>query len=547
MATQVLIVGGGPVGITLALDLALRGVPSTVIERRVAGERPSVKCNHVSSRTMETFRRLGLAKDIRAAGLPDDYPNDIVFRTSFCGPEMGRIHIPGRATRFTDKSGADGWWPTPEPPHRVNQIYLEPIIFHKAQSKPLIEILNEWEVIESGQTDDQAFVVIRDLHTGEERRLTAPYLVGCDGGASGVRKAMGSKLHGDAVIQRVQSSHIRAPDLLGKIKGKPAWFNYSYNSDRPGSVVAIDGIEEWLVHCYLLPHEEEFDSVDRDSQIRRILGVGPDFEYELIANEDWIGRRLVADHFRDRRIFIAGDAAHLWVPYAGYGMNAGIADAIGLSWLLAAHLNGWAPASILDGYVAERQPITDQVSRFAMSHAAKAIKERNSMPPNIEDDTPAAAELRAEIGRKACELNVQQYACAGLNYGYYYDDSPLIVSDGETPPAYSMYDYTPSTVPGCRLPHFWLDDGRSLYDAIGPEYTLLRMDQKVDVADFVDAARELDCPLAVLDVAQSDVPDAYRHALVIVRPDRHVAWRGNAGSGDAASVLATLTGRAPAA
>ncbi len=543
MESQVLIVGGGPVGLTLALDLAYRGIASTVIERRPAGERPSVKCNHVSSRTMETFRRLGFAQEVRAAGLPDDFPNDVVFRTSFCGLEMGRIPIPGRASRFTDKSGPDGWWPTPEPPHRVNQVYLEPILFHRAKSNAMIEILNEWEVTQSGQTGEHAFAVIRDLRTGEERRLSALYLVGCDGGASGVRKSIGAKLHGDAVIQRVQSTHIRAPDLLGRVKGRPAWFNYSYNSDRPGSVIAIDGIEEWLVHCYLLPHEETFDSVDRDRQIRHILGVGPDFPYDMVAKEDWIGRRLVADHFRDRRIFIDGDAAHLWVPYAGYGMNAGIADAVGLSWLLAAHLNGWAPASILDGYVAERQPITDQVSRFAMSHAAKAIKERNSIPSNVEDDTPEAAALRAEIGRKACDLNVQQYACAGLNYGYYYDESPLIVADSEAPPAYSMYDYTPSTVPGCRLPHFWLADGRSLYDALGPEFTLLRIDRHVAVAGFVDAAHALGCPLAVLDIDQSDVPDAYRYSLLIVRPDRHVAWRGAAEPEDAASVLARLTGR----
>ena len=160
-------------------------------------------------------------------------------------------------------------------------------------------------------------------------------------------------------------------------------------------------------------------------------GRGRSFQYELLAKEDWIGRRLVADKLRDRRVFICGDAAHLWVPYAGYGMNAGIADAFNLSWQLAAHLNGWAPAAVLDGYEIERLPITEQVSRFAMQHAMGAIAERTSIPREVEDPTPAGEAIRKQIGDAAYDLHVQQFACAGLNYGYFYVDSPLIVYDGE--------------------------------------------------------------------------------------------------------------------
>src|SRR5690606_34976219 len=218
---------------------------------------------------------------------------------------------------------------------------------------------------------------------------------------------------------------------------------------------------------HLNPHETEFDSVDRDQSIRHILGVGDDFAYEVISKEDWVGRRLVAQRFRDRRVFIAGDAAHLWVPYAGYGMNAGIADALNLSWLLAAQVQGWAHPAMLDAYEAERQPITEQVSRFAMDHAQKMIKARSAVPANIEDGDAAGAAARALIGEEAYQLNVQQFCCAGLNYGYYYEGSPIIESDGEAPPAYTMGGFTPSTVPGCRAPHFWLADGRSLYDALG--------------------------------------------------------------------------------
>ena len=178
-------------------------------------------------------------------------------------------------------------------------------------------------------------------------------------------------------------------------------------------------------------------------------------------------------------MFLAGDAAHLWVPYAGYGMNAGIADAINLSWLLAACVQGWADERILDAYEAERQPITEQVSHFAMDHAQKMIRARRAVPADIEAPGAEGDALRAEIGREAYELNVQQFCCAGLNFGYFYTGSPIIATDGEAPPTYSMGSFTPSTVPGCRAPHFWLADGRSLYDAFGPGYTLLRFDRRI--------------------------------------------------------------------
>src|SRR5690606_20117633 len=190
---------------------------------------------------------------------------------------------------------------------------------------------------------------------------------------------------GTPVVQRVQSTCIRAPQLLDMVPGKPAWSTYAVNPRRCGTVFAIDGRETWLVHNHLNADEPDFDSVDRDASLRHILGVGPEFRYEVISKEDWVGRRLVADRFRDRRVFIAGDAAHLWVPYAGYGMNAGIADALNLSWLLAAQVQGWAHPAMLDAYEAERQPITEQVSRFAMDHAQKMIKARSAVPANIED------------------------------------------------------------------------------------------------------------------------------------------------------------------
>ena len=545
ISASVAIVGGGPVGLSLAIDLAWRGIDVVVAELRAAGEPPSVKCNHVSSRTMEIFRRLGLATAVRAAGLPDDYPNDVAFRTRATGFELTRIPLPCRNDRFSDKSGPDGWWPTPEPAHRINQIFLEPILFAHAAAAAGVTILSRTRIDGFTQGQDGVTAAGIELDTGRRVEIDARYLIGCDGGRSDVRRGIGAALKGDEVIQRVQSTYIRAPRLIDLIKGRPAWMSYLYNPERAGNLIAIDGRERWLVHNYLLAGETDFGAVDRDRCIRTLLGVGPEFRYEVLGEEDWIGRRLVADRFRDRRVFICGDAAHLWVPYAGYGMNAGIADAMNLSWLLAARLKGWGAEAILEAYERERAPITEQVSRFAMKHAEGAIRERTSLPPEVEDDTPAGAAARATVGAAAYQLNVQQFACAGLNYGYFYDHSPLIAYDGEAQPGYTMFDYTPSTVPGCRTPHVWLEDGRSLYDAMGPDYTLLRLDASVEITPLTRAAAEHGLSLQVLDVRTSDLPAAYRHKLVLSRPDQHVAWRGDRAPDDCPALMDLLRGAAP--
>ena len=525
--TQVLVVGAGPVGLTLAIDLAWRGVDVVVAEVRHRGEPPEVKCNHVSARSMEIFRRLRVAAKVRDAGLPADYPNDIAFRTTFTGHELARIPIPCRRDRYTATHGPDTWWPTPEPPHRINQIFLEPILAEHATGLPRLRLLNRTQVEDFEADAGRVEAKARNLDTGTMLRINARYLIGCDGGRSMVRSKIGAKLEGDAVIQRTQSTYIRAPELIRQQRHERAWATFSLNPRRAGNVYAIDGRETWLVHNYLRAGDADFDSVDRDRAIRTILGVGPEFQYRVLTKEDWFGRRLIADKFRAGPVFLCGDAAHIWVPYAGYGMNAGIADAANLAWLLAAHLNGWAPEAILDAYQAERHPITEQVSRFAMNHAHAMARQRQAVPPEIEDDDAAGDTARAALGRSAYELNVEQYCCAGLNFGSYTDRSPIIAYDGSEHPRYTMSLFTPSTVPGCRTPHLWLDDGRSLYDAMGPDYTLLRFDARVDASRMLRAAQVRGVPMHLLDVAAHDAEQSYGHKLVLSRPDQHVAWRGN--------------------
>jgi len=546
--TPVLIVGAGPVGMTMALCLAQRGIASVLVELRAAEVLPDVKCNHISARSMELFRSLGVSQDLRAAGLPDDYPHSVSYRTSTLGEEIARIHIPGRNTRLTDHSGPDGHWPTPEPPHRINQRYIEPILRQHVQKQALITCLFKHRVVAFHQDAQGVTAQIENLEQGHAQAFTvqAAYLVGCDGGRSMVRKGIGAQLVGDEVVQRVQSTCIRAPGLLAKMKAAPAWAMFTVNPRRSGNIYAIDGKEVWLIHNYLRDHEVDFEAVDRDWAIRTILGVGDDFDYEVMSKEDWIGRRLVSDRLQNGKVFVAGDAAHLWVPYAGYGMNAGLADAANLAWHLAAQREGWAAPHALSAYEKERHPITEQVSRFAMNHAHAMSQRRRQIPENLEEDSPAGQAARAAFGQDLYDLNVQQYCCAGLNFGYYYDQSPVIVYDEERAPDYSMGSFQSSSVPGCRAPHFWLSDGRSVYDALGPAYTLLCFTSPL--CDTVDALKRQAAiarmPLTVLDVSsQADIPPEYRHAFVLVRSDAHTVWRGDDANLETAQrVIAKLCG-----
>ena len=539
IATKVLIAGGGPVGLTVAMDLAWRGIPVLVLESRAPGEPPSVKCNHVSARTMEIFRRLGVVQAVRNTGLPADYPNDVAFRTTTTGIELSRIPIPCRADRYSATGGPDTWWPTPEPPHRINQIYLEPVLFAHAKAMPGVRILNRMQLTGFEQHDSGVVATAADLDGGEDLTITADYLIGADGAHSLVRRRIGATLTGDAMLEQRQSSYIRAPELLRATPTKLAWANTSLNPRRSANMFAIDGRETWLVHNYMRPGES-FDSVDREGCIRTILGVGPSFPIEIIAKEDWTARRMIADRFRDRRVFLCGDAAHIWVPNAGYGMNAGIADAMNLSWMLAGVLNGWASATILDCYEIERRPITDQVSRYAMATSTALARQRGGVPDNIEQPGPEGDAARARVGQDAYDINVGQFCCGGLNFGSFIEQSPLIQYDGVSAPGYTIYDFTPSTVPGCRTPHIWLQAGISLYDAMGPDFTLLRFDRNLDVTDLSAAAETRGVPLRVLDVSTAE--PVYAEKLVLSRPDQHVAWRGNAAPADPADLIDRIRG-----
>ncbi len=543
MRATIIVAGAGPVGMSLAIDAAMRGLDVIVVEARRAGEPPSTKCNTVAARTLEIFRRIGVAAKVRAAGLPDDYPTDIIYASSLAGPEFTRIAMPSRSER--DKPGyIDSDWQTPEPMVRVSQIYLEPILLRRMQELPNIRLLNETRV--EGYTQTAAGVTVTcSREGGESFQIQGRFLAGCDGGRSTIRKTMGVGLSGDAVIARTRSTLVRSTDVK-KLFGnrRPAWMSWIVNHKAQGNVVAIDGQDTWLIHR-AVRGDMPFEQLDFDQSIRDVLGVGPEFKYEVLHHEDWVGRRLVADRFRDGNVFIAGDAAHLWVPYAGYGMNAGIADAMNLSFVLSGVARGWADTSLLDAYEAERQPITEQVSKHAIAKVmenAAALGARGTPPEVLSKRGPVGALVRWLLGRKLYRINVPQFAPSGLNFGYYYDASPIIAYDGETAPLYTMGETTPATVPGCRMPHFWLTKGVSVYDRLSPDYTLVRFNPRADVQLLLEAAKAAGLPLILLDIDAGLAPSAITQKLLVVRGDQHIAWRGNTAPADVQGLVARLRG-----
>jgi 2-polyprenyl-6-methoxyphenol hydroxylase-like FAD-dependent oxidoreductase len=534
MDTDVLIIGAGPVGLTLAIDLGPRGVRCTLVEQKSA---PHMwpKMERCNARSMEIYRRLGLAETIRAAGLPAWVPMDVFIVTSLIDPPL--LHLPYPSVAEAKKETAachDGTLPL-EPYQLISQYTLEPLLKSVAETLPNVTVRYGCEFLSFSQSASAVTAEVSER--GATSRITARYLVGCDGGTSAVRKQLNIKLAGEGNILQLRQALYHCDNLFERIsigKGR----HYHVADSQSTQLIVQDSTKHFTLHSVVEKDEDMATMFERT--------VAMPVKYEMLYVGEWRQNLLLADRYRDRRVFLAGDAVHLVIPTGGLGMNTGVGDAIDLGWKLAGTLQGWGGPGLLDSYEAERRPVGNNnvgASRYA---SLGRRKWRAQWKPNICDNTPEGEATRAHL---AAVANVEQRKTnemIGAELGYHYAGSPLVASEAEPPP-YDFINYTPSTIPGARLPHVWLPDGRAVQDCIGDGFTLLRLGgSSADGSSLAAAFAAYGAPFACLDLPGDAPRTIYGHDLVLVRPDLHVVWRSNAPPEDAARLAALATGHLPA-
>jgi 2-polyprenyl-6-methoxyphenol hydroxylase-like FAD-dependent oxidoreductase len=527
-----------------AIELGRRGIPVILLEQKLTPARfPAA--NATQARTMEHYRRLGFAEKVRAKGLPDDYPTDIAYFTRYTQYELARFSLPSaRVARELIKT-MTGAWSAAELPHRVSQMFVEDTLREEAQALPTVSIHPGWRM--TAIRDDGDSVAVEAESDDGRATLRAAYVLGADGGSSPARKALGYGYVGESGVVRdfmggrMFAIHFRSSKLYDVIPHPRAWMYWAVNRERRAFMAAVNGRDEFNFHVQLRPGEQPEQISDAGAKAIFHQTLAARLDIEVIARSVWnAGYTLVAEKFQRGRIFLGGDAVHLFTPTGGLGYNTAVEDAVNLSWKLAAALKGWGGPALLDSYETERQPLARRNTTYARGFADSAGL---FVPqPELEDDSPAGAAARQRTGEHFNYHARFEFNIPGITFGGRYDGSTIIVSDGTAPPPDKPNDYVPTACPGGRAPHLWLADGRSLYDAFGFEFTLLRLGAKpVNAATFQASARAQNIPLTMIDIATDEARDLYAADLVLVRPDQIVAWRGNTAA-DAANVLRRVSG-----
>ncbi|MCY1206039.1 Aklavinone 12-hydroxylase RdmE [compost metagenome] len=536
--TEVLIVGAGPVGLTLAIDLGQRGVRCTLVERNEApGRLPKMeRCN---ARTMEIYRRLGIAEQIRDAGYPRDEPMDVFIVTSLAQPPlMHRAYPSVRELQAQGRGRNDGGAPL-EPYHLISQYTLEPLLKAVAERTPNVTVRFGCELTEFAQDEEGVSASVVDRREGVQE-IRARYLVGCDGGSSTVRKQLGIRLSGEGNILRLRQALFRCDDLYARIpmgRGR----HYHVADDQETQIVVQDDCRHFTMHSVVA------DDAQMVEKFRQVVGLP--IEFETLYVGEWTQHLLLAERYGEGRVFLAGDSAHLVIPTGGLGMNTGVGDAIDLSWKLAATLAGWGGPNLLGSYQRERRQVGAR-NVAASRYAANGKRTwRAAYRPDIGEPTAAGAQTRANLVRLAEVEQRKVNEQTGTELGYRYVDSPLVWPEPGESPDPDSYSYRPTTWPGARLPHVWLDDGSALHDRIGAGYTLLRLGgTRADTSGLAACMGELGAPLAVIELGDAAPREVYGCDLLLLRPDLHVVWRGNRVDVDPRRLAAVATGqRLPAA
>ena len=547
LKTDVLIAGGGPCGLMLAIELGRRGVKCLLVDPK-PGTAFNPQATATQARTMEHFRRHGFADEVRAQGLPGDHPTDIAYFTRFSAHELARLQLPTAAQAAQAIKGMSGSWSAAELPHRVSQKFVEATLLKHAKTWPSVELRYGWQLQDFADTGTQVQARIQSVAGGESVKVQARYLVGADGARSLVRQQLGIAWGGvtgfkrDFMGGKMFAVYLRAPGFYAALPHARAWMYVSVNPQRRAFMASVDGRTEFAFHAAV--HEGEDADAWTHEDARRIFNeaMGCEIPIEVLSVCTWTaGHALVADKFRQGRIFIAGDAAHLFTPTGGLGYNTAVEDAVNLGWKLASVIRGVAPESLLASYEVERKPLAERNTGYARRFADSVGL--FVATPALEEDTPAGAAARETA---AVHLNAHvrlEFNIPGITFGGRYDGSPLIVPDGSKPPPDAPNSYTPSACPGGRPPHAWLDDGRSLYDTFNFEWTLLALGPYApDTSAFVSAAQQARLDLKVVTQAAPTLAALYEAPLVLIRPDQIVAWRGH-DARRATEVLARASGR----
>ncbi len=532
---RVLIVGAGPVGLALAIELGHRSIPCLLIERNDrVGYAPRAKTTNV--RTREHFRRWGIADKLRAASpLGMDYPSNVVFCTRLSGFELTRFEnafycAPGRNPLYSEHSQ---WIP---------QYTVEEVMRAHAQSLPGVELRFSCELKSFAQEGERVQAVARDLVRGEDVMIEAEFLAGTDGARSMVREGIGAKLQGTYGLSRNYNIVFRAPGLAEAHKHGPAIMYWQVNADAPSLIGPMDRGDKWFFMPTGVREGWKLDAGDAPALIRKATGI--DLPYEVLSTDEWVASRFLGDYYRDRRVFLAGDACHLHPPFGGYGMNMGVADGVDLGWKLAAVLQGWGGAQLLDSYERERRPVHGMVMDEAVAN--HAMLGNQLWKEGLDADGEAGATMRREVGARIQVAKIREFATLGVVLGYRYDDSPVIVADGSRAPGHDFINYIPTSRPGAVAPHAWMHDGSSLFDHFGDGFTLLAT--KDAPSEAIDQARvqarNAGVPLKIFQPHEAAIPELYPTRFTLIRPDQHVAWRGNAWPHATLGIFEQVTGRA---
>lgn len=554
----VAIAGGGPVGLALAAELGWRGVPCVLLEERTAPtEHP--KATLLGARSMELFRRWGLTDAIFARALPPDAAYSITFSTRLAGHELHRISSPSiaetreRPPEVVARNRELLWSPFYKT--QIGQQALEPVLWEFAAAQPGVRLMHGWRCAGFREDADGVTVDAVEAAGGRTETIRAAHLVACDGGSSGIRRALGIRMNGRGRMRANVSFYFRSEEFLRVHDRGLGNLYFVFAPDSFGIFTAIDGRSLWSYQYYFLdPARETRDLDPRETLFR---AVGRPFAFELLSVSHWHHHQSVARRWRSRvpadapdgapgRVFLAGDAAHLFAPTGGVGMNTGIGDAADLGWKLAAVHAGWGRPGLLESYERERKPVAVRNSVISANNSDKIDMVMDETPPEVEEDGPRGEAVRAEVRRKIRWM-ARQFASAGTHLGYRYADSPVCVPDGTPEPPDDPSQVVPSTWPGSRAPHAWLtaDEtirGPSTLDWFGRGFVLVRAPDAPDAEPLARAFAAAGIPLRAETLPTPAHAALYERSLVLVRPDGHIAWRGSACPEDPDGVVDVVRG-----